>query len=98
MDLTFSKLASGSLRGGGLGRIFLKPLCSALVEGYHFRDFVLAFLSIFVWSEICISSLENSAHHVELEERGKPAACAAILDVHARILLDRRGYLSSMRP
>ena len=98
MDLTFSKLASGSFRGGGLGRIFLKPLCSALVEGYHFRDFVLAFLSIFVWSKIGISSLETTAHHVELGERGKPAPCVAILDIYARILLDRREYFSSMHP
>jgi len=98
MDLTFSKLASGSLRRGGLWRIFLKPLGSAFVEGYHFRDFVLAFLCIFVWSKIGISSLKTSTHQVELGERGKSAACVAILDVHARILLERRGYLSSMRP
>jgi len=88
MDLTFIKPASGGLRGWGLGRIFLKPLGSALVEGYHFRDFVLAFLCIFFWSKISISSLETTSHHIELGERGKPAPCVAILDVHARILLD----------
>jgi len=88
MDLTFIKLASGGLRGGGLGRIFLKPLCSAFVEGYYFQDFVLAFLSIFVWSKICISLLKTSTHHVKLGEQGKSAPCVAILDVHARILLD----------
>jgi len=88
MDLTFSKLASGSLREGGLGRIFLKPLCLAFVEEYYLWDFVLAFLSIFIWSKIGISSLKTSAHYIELGEQGKPAACAAILDVHARIPLD----------
>jgi len=98
MDLTFSKLASSSLRRESLWWIFPKLLCSVFVEGYHFWDFVLAFLCIFVWSKIGISLLETSTHQVELGEQGKSAACIAILDVHTRILLKQCGYLSSMCP